>query len=86
MPRMRPADGFLSRRADGRALRRRLDARHSPTWPGTSGFGYFKLAVVAEGIHNRYLKGKTVGEGFTHFGDAVPKLLDAALQALADYR
>jgi aminoglycoside phosphotransferase (APT) family kinase protein len=46
-------------------------------------FGYFKLAVVSEGIHARYLAGKTVGEGFDHFGAAVPMLLQAALHALA---
>ena len=45
-------------------------------------FGYFKLAVIAEGIHNRYLQGKTVGEGFAHFGPAVPRLLATALQTL----
>jgi aminoglycoside phosphotransferase (APT) family kinase protein len=48
------------------------------------GLGYFKLAVVAEGIHRRYLAGKTVGEGFDHFGAAVPTLLGAALHALTD--
>jgi aminoglycoside phosphotransferase (APT) family kinase protein len=41
-------------------------------------FGYFKLAVVSEGIHARYLAGKTVGEGFEHFGERVPVLLQAA--------
>jgi aminoglycoside phosphotransferase (APT) family kinase protein len=46
------------------------------------GFGYFKLAVIAEGIHHRYLAGKTVGEGFAHFGAAVPTLLDLALDSL----
>lgn len=46
------------------------------------GMGYFKLAVVAEGIHARYLQGKTVGEGFAHFGPAVPDLLARALTAL----
>ncbi len=46
------------------------------------GFGYFKLAVIAEGIHHRYLAGKTVGEGFAHFGAAVPNLLDLALDSL----
>jgi aminoglycoside phosphotransferase (APT) family kinase protein len=47
------------------------------------GFGYFKLAVIAEGIHHRYLAGKTVGEGFDHFGPAVPGLLALALESLA---
>lgn len=44
--------------------------------------GYFKLAVAVEGIHRRYLSGKTVGDGFEHFGPAVPLLLRAALDEL----
>ncbi|MVU80706.1 phosphotransferase [Nocardia sp. ET3-3] len=44
--------------------------------------GYFKLAVIAEGIHQRYLAGDTVGEGFTAVGSAVPVLLDAGLEAI----
>jgi aminoglycoside phosphotransferase (APT) family kinase protein len=44
--------------------------------------GYFKLAVAAEGIHRRYLSGTTVGDGFEHFGPAVPMLLQAALDEL----
>ncbi len=48
------------------------------------GFGYFKLAVISEGIHHRYLAGKTVGEGFERFGEAVPNLLRAALSTLAE--
>ena len=46
-------------------------------------FGYFKLAVVSEGIQHRYLAGKTVGEGFERFGERVPQLLQAALDELA---
>jgi aminoglycoside phosphotransferase (APT) family kinase protein len=38
-------------------------------------FGYFKLAVIAEGIHYRYTKGQTVGAGFDHIGELVPPLL-----------
>lgn len=45
--------------------------------------GYFKLAVIAEGIHQRYLAGKTVGVGFHTVGDAVPTLLDAGLGVLS---
>lgn len=45
--------------------------------------GYFKLAVIAEGIHNRYLAGKTVGEGFDTVGQAVAPLVEAGLRALA---
>jgi aminoglycoside phosphotransferase (APT) family kinase protein len=45
-------------------------------------FGYFKLAVVLEGIHARYLQRKTVGEGFEHEGAAVPLLIARAHQVL----
>jgi aminoglycoside phosphotransferase (APT) family kinase protein len=44
------------------------------------GFGYFKLAVIAAGIHVRYLQGKTVGSGFETFG----RLRDGMLAAAAD--
>lgn len=49
--------------------------------------GYFKLAVVAEGIYARYLQGKTVGDdgtlgsaaaGIEKIGQSVPALIDAA--------
>jgi aminoglycoside phosphotransferase (APT) family kinase protein len=82
MPRMSPADGFPT--AD------ELVARYAETsdrdlsdldW--YVALGYFKLAVISEGIHNRYLQGKTVGEGFSHFGNSVPRLLDTALLTLA---
>ena len=38
-------------------------------------FGFFKLAVILEGIHARYLQGKTVGEGFEKIGERVPPLV-----------
>ncbi|GGM83373.1 phosphotransferase family protein [Dactylosporangium sucinum] len=44
--------------------------------------GYYKLAVVAEGIHKRYLEGMTVGTGFETVGGAVPGLLAAGLARL----
>ena len=41
--------------------------------PGDMGFhmalAYFKLAVILEGIHYRFLKGQTVGEGFDRIGE-----------------
>jgi aminoglycoside phosphotransferase (APT) family kinase protein len=37
-------------------------------------FGYFKLAVILEGIYCRYTQGLTVGAGFDHIGAAVPEL------------
>jgi aminoglycoside phosphotransferase (APT) family kinase protein len=45
-------------------------------------FGYFKLAVVLEGINARYVKGQTVGEGFEYEGQAVPALVARAHQVL----
>jgi aminoglycoside phosphotransferase (APT) family kinase protein len=44
--------------------------------------GYLKLAVIAEGIHARYLAGQTVGAGFETVGSAVPALLRAGLGRL----
>ena len=38
-------------------------------------FGFFKLAVILEGIHARFLQGKTVGEGFDKIGERVPPLV-----------
>jgi aminoglycoside phosphotransferase (APT) family kinase protein len=82
MPQLSPDRGFLSSAAlverYGLRSERRLDALD---W--YVAFGYFKLAVIAEGIHHRYLAGKTVGRGFDHFGPAVPMLLRRGLAALA---
>ncbi|GIH77915.1 phosphotransferase family protein [Planobispora longispora] len=45
-------------------------------------FGTYKLAVIVEGIHARFIQGKTVGEGFEHIGAAVPTLLHRAHRLL----
>ena len=45
--------------------------------------GYYKLAIISEGIHARFLMGMTVGEGFGAIGERVPKLIDRALLALS---
>ncbi|WBB89868.1 phosphotransferase family protein [Verrucosispora sp. WMMC514] len=44
--------------------------------------GYFKIAVIAEGIHARYRHGLTVGDGFETVGAAVPELVAGGLRAL----
>jgi aminoglycoside phosphotransferase (APT) family kinase protein len=44
--------------------------------------GYYKLAIISEGIHARYLAGMTVGPGFDHIGARVPILIDRALASL----
>ena len=43
---------------------------------------YFKLAIIAEGIHNRFLAGLTVGVGFDTVGSAVAPLIEAGLELL----
>ena len=40
----------------------------------------YKLAIILEGIHARYLMGKTVGEGFDHIGVMVESIANAALE------
>jgi aminoglycoside phosphotransferase (APT) family kinase protein len=45
-------------------------------------FGYFKLAVILEGIHFRYTQGQTVGSGFDRIGAVVPGLVAAGNDAL----
>ncbi|WP_432845650.1 phosphotransferase family protein [Amycolatopsis sp. CA-161197] len=45
--------------------------------------GYFKIAVIAEGIHARYQQGLTRGSGFESVGGAVAPLAAAGLRAAA---
>ena len=45
-------------------------------------FGFFKLAVILEGIHARFLQGKTLGEGFEGIGNRVPPLVMLGLYVL----
>ncbi|WP_255345491.1 phosphotransferase family protein [Streptomyces chartreusis] len=46
--------------------------------------GYFKIAVIAEGIHARHAAGLTVGHGFETVGRAVPQLAAAGLRTLTE--
>jgi aminoglycoside phosphotransferase (APT) family kinase protein len=39
----------------------------------------YKLAIILEGIHARYLMGKTVGDGFEHIGAMVEVMVQGAL-------
>jgi aminoglycoside phosphotransferase (APT) family kinase protein len=39
----------------------------------------YKLAIILEGIHARYLMGKTVGDGFEHVGALVEVMVQGAL-------
>jgi aminoglycoside phosphotransferase (APT) family kinase protein len=45
-------------------------------------FGYFKLAVILEGIHYRFVTGQTVGGGFDTIGQAVKPLVDGGLSVI----
>jgi aminoglycoside phosphotransferase (APT) family kinase protein len=46
------------------------------------GLAYFKLAVILEGIHYRYLQGQTVGEGFDRIGEGFDLIVAAGLAEL----
>lgn len=56
-----------------------------------SGLGFyialasFKLAVILEGIHFRYVHGQTVGEGFENIGELVEPLVASGLAALTPH-
>ena len=45
---------------------------------------YFKLAVILEGIHYRFLKGQTVGEGFDRIGEGFDLIIGAGLHSLEE--
>jgi aminoglycoside phosphotransferase (APT) family kinase protein len=40
----------------------------------------YKLAIILEGIHARYLMGKTLGEGFEYIGTMVEAMVMGALE------
>lgn len=73
--------GFFSR-AELVAAYARLTGRDVTRIGYYQAFGCFKLAVVLEGIHARYLQHKTVGEGFEKEGIAVPALIERAHEML----
>ncbi|MDU0294306.1 phosphotransferase family protein [Saccharothrix longispora] len=49
-------------------------------------FAYFKLAVILEGIHFRFTRGKTVGAGFDQIGHLTLPLVRQGLAATAGER
>jgi len=61
------------------AARREVDLDRLPWYHA---LGFFKLAVISEGIHYRYSKGQTVGDGFAHIGDVVVPLAEKGLAVL----
>lgn len=78
---VRPEAGFprAAELAERYAARSGTDITELPWY---FGFGHFKLAVIAEGIHYRNLQGKTVGSGFGRMGDLVVPLAERGLAML----
>lgn len=48
--------------------------------------GYFKIAVVLEGIHYRFTQDQTVGEGFDHVGGLVSPLIRQGLSTIENFK
>jgi aminoglycoside phosphotransferase (APT) family kinase protein len=65
------------------AERRDVDLARLPWYQA---LGFFKLAVISEGIYYRFTQGKTVGAGFAHMGDVVEPLIDQGLAVLGASR
>ncbi|MEV5411337.1 phosphotransferase family protein [Thermopolyspora sp. NPDC052614] len=51
--------------------------------PYYTAFGCLKLAIILEGVHARYLSGRTVGEGYAGVDAAVPLLAARGLRELS---
>jgi aminoglycoside phosphotransferase (APT) family kinase protein len=49
-------------------------------WDFYLALAYYKLAVIAQGIHHRYRAGVTMGEGFDTAGESVAAFLAAGLE------
>ena len=79
---MGPHNGFppMDSLVERYAARTGLDVAPLPWYIA---LGYYKLAVICEGIHARHLAGQTVGPGFDRIGELVPPLVAAGSAALA---
>jgi aminoglycoside phosphotransferase (APT) family kinase protein len=79
---MGPHNGFpsMDTLVERYAARTGLDVTPLPWYIA---LGYYKLAVICEGIHARHLAGQTVGPGFDRIGELVPPLVAAGSAALA---
>ncbi|WP_244885661.1 phosphotransferase family protein [Amycolatopsis vancoresmycina] len=60
----------------------RRSGRDLAELPFYQALGWFKLAVIAEGIHARHRAGQSVGDGYDDVGPAVPRLVEAGLDLL----
>jgi aminoglycoside phosphotransferase (APT) family kinase protein len=54
--------------------------------PWCTALGFFKIAVILEGIHYRFVRGQTVGAGFDRIGGLVPGLVERGRAALSRAR
>ena len=70
-----PIESLIRRYAD----RSGLDVSHLSWY---TALGYYKLAVICEGIHYRYATRQTVGPGFDQIGTIVQPLVSAGRHAL----
>jgi len=74
-------DGFL-RREELRARYASQSSRDLSSLDWYIALGAYKLAIIAEGIHARFLMGMTVGDGFDSIGTMVPPIVEGALTTL----
>lgn len=84
LPDVASAPGFLST-ADMIELYAECTGRDLSAIGFYVGLAYFKSAVILEGIHYRYLRGQTVGDGFVAAGAVVEPLIEAGLTAMKEY-
>jgi aminoglycoside phosphotransferase (APT) family kinase protein len=79
-PSMGPDAGFLTREqvAERYATKSGRDVSQLDFYEMLASY---KLAIILEGIHARYLMGKTVGEGFDHIGTMVEAIASTALES-----
>jgi len=71
---------------DRYAERGGLDEADLAGLPWCTALGYFKIAVILEGIHYRFVQGQTVGAGFDRIGALVPALVEHGRAALSRAR
>ncbi|HUI48196.1 MAG TPA: phosphotransferase family protein [Acidimicrobiia bacterium] len=73
-----PEAGFMSRDdvVERYARQSGRDVSHLDFYEALAAY---KLAIILEGIHARFLMGKTVGEGFDHIGSLVEVMVQGAL-------
>jgi aminoglycoside phosphotransferase (APT) family kinase protein len=77
------ADGFPTA-TEVIELYTRASGRDVPQIGFYLALAFFKLAMILEGIHDRHLHGKTVGEGFGRAGGLVVPAIQAGLESIGE--